>query len=62
MGKEALGPMKAQCSSVDECQSGELGVREWVSGWVGEHPALNCHESRLMTEAESKSLNLEERF
>jgi hypothetical protein len=35
---KALGPVKAQCPSVGECQSGEVGV----GGWVGEHP----HRSR----------------
>jgi hypothetical protein len=38
MGGEALGPMKAQCPSVGECQDGEVGVGRWV----GEHP----HRSR----------------
>ena len=38
MGGEALGPVKDQCSSVGECQSGEAGVGEWVE----EHP----HRSR----------------
>jgi hypothetical protein len=31
MGEEALGPMKAQCSSVGECQGGEAGVGGQVS-------------------------------
>jgi hypothetical protein len=31
MEEEALGPMKALCPSVGECQSQEAGV-----GWVGE--------------------------
>ena len=34
MEREALGPVKAQCLSVGECQGGEAGV----DGWVGEHP------------------------
>ena len=34
MGGEALGPVKARCPSVGECQGGEVGVGEWV----GEHP------------------------
>jgi hypothetical protein len=34
MGEEPLGPVKAQCPRVGECQSGEAGV----DGWVGEHP------------------------
>lgn len=34
MGREALGPGKAQCPSVGECQGGEVGV----SGWLGKHP------------------------
>jgi hypothetical protein len=38
MRGEALGPFKARCPSVGECQAGGAGV----SGWVGEHP----HRSR----------------
>ena len=38
MGGEALGPVKAQCPSVGECQDREAGV----GGWVREHP----HRSR----------------
>ena len=38
MGGETLGPVKAQCSSVGECQ----GVEEGVGRWVGEYP----HRSR----------------
>jgi hypothetical protein len=38
MGGETLGPMKAECTSVGECQGGEAGVY----GRVGEHP----HRSR----------------
>jgi hypothetical protein len=38
IGGEALGPVKARCPSVRECQGGEVGV----GGWVGEHP----HRSR----------------
>jgi hypothetical protein len=34
MGDEALGPVKAQCSSIGECQGREAGVGRWV----GEHP------------------------
>ena len=34
MGKEALGPVKAQCPSVGECH----GRKEGVGGWMGEHP------------------------
>jgi hypothetical protein len=41
MGGEALGPVKAQCASTGECQSGEAGVGGWgstlieagVGGW-----------------------------
>lgn len=29
-GGEALGPVKAQCQSVGECQCGEAGVGGWV--------------------------------
>jgi hypothetical protein len=32
--EEALGPVKARCSSVGEWEGGEAGV----DGWVGEHP------------------------
>lgn len=32
MGEEALGPVKAPCPSVGECQGGEAGVGEWVGG------------------------------
>jgi hypothetical protein len=38
MGEEALGPVKALCLSVGECEVREAGV----CGWVGEHP----HRSR----------------
>jgi hypothetical protein len=38
MGEEAVGPVEAQCTSVGECEGGEVGV----GGWVGEHP----HRSR----------------
>jgi hypothetical protein len=30
MGREALGPVKAQCPSVGECQCRESGVGMWV--------------------------------
>jgi hypothetical protein len=33
-GGEALGPVKALCPSVEECQGGEVEV----GGKVGEHP------------------------
>jgi hypothetical protein len=32
MGGEALGPVKAQCTSVGKCQGGEVGM----GGWVGD--------------------------
>lgn len=38
MGGEAIGPVKARCSSVGECQ----GREAIVCMWVGEHP----HRSR----------------
>ena len=31
MGGEALGPVKALCPSVGECQGGEVGVGGWGS-------------------------------
>ena len=34
MGEEALGPEKARCPSVGECQGGKVGV----GVWVGVHP------------------------
>jgi hypothetical protein len=34
MGEEALGPVKAQCPIVRECQGREVEV----DGWVQEHP------------------------
>ena len=34
MGREALGPTKALCPSVGECQGQEAGIGELVS-WVG---------------------------
>ena len=37
MGGEALGPVKARCPSVGECQGQEAGG----GGWVGEHPHRN---------------------
>jgi hypothetical protein len=33
MGGEFLGPVKALCSSVGECQGQEVGVGELVSMW-----------------------------
>jgi hypothetical protein len=36
--EETLGPVKAQCPIVGECQGGKVGV----SRWLGEHP----HRSR----------------
>jgi hypothetical protein len=33
VGGETLGPVKAQCPSVGECQSREAGM----DGWLGEH-------------------------
>jgi hypothetical protein len=32
MGGEALGPVKAQCLSVEECQGREVGVGGYVGG------------------------------
>ena len=37
MGGEALGPVKAQCSCVGECQAREAGVGGLVSRGRGEH-------------------------
>ena len=34
MGGKVLGPVKAGCHSVGECQNREAGV----GGWVGEYP------------------------
>jgi hypothetical protein len=34
MGGEALGPVKAQCSSIGECQGWEAGL----NGWLREFP------------------------
>jgi hypothetical protein len=42
VGGEALGPVKALCPIVGECQGGEAGVGRWV----GEHP----YRSREMEE------------
>jgi hypothetical protein len=36
MGEEALGAVKAQLSSVGECQDHEEAVNEWVSRGKGE--------------------------
>ena len=36
MGGEALGPEKARCPSVGECQDREAGVGEWVSRGKGD--------------------------
>jgi hypothetical protein len=40
MEGEALGPMKALCPSVGECQGREAGVGRWVR----EHPANRSRE------------------
>ena len=32
MGGEVLGPVKAPCPSVGECQGGEAGGSGWVDG------------------------------
>ena len=34
MGEKAIGPVKARCPSVWECQGQEVGVGKWVE----EHP------------------------
>jgi hypothetical protein len=34
MGGEALGPVVAPCPRVGECLGGEVGVSEWVGGWL----------------------------
>ena len=36
MGEEALGPVKAGCPSVGECQDGEAGVGGWVENTLKE--------------------------
>ena len=33
MGRQTLGPMKAQCPCVGECQDWEAGIGGWVSEW-----------------------------
>jgi hypothetical protein len=38
MGEETLGPVKARCPIVGECNGGEVGVGRWVEA----HP----HRSR----------------
>jgi hypothetical protein len=35
MGGKALGPKKAQCPNVGECQDREVGVGRLVSRWIG---------------------------
>jgi hypothetical protein len=42
MGGEALGPEKAQCPNVGECQGGEVGM----DGWFGEHPLRSKGEGK----------------
>jgi hypothetical protein len=37
MGGQALGPVKAQCPGVGECQ----GVEAGVGGWVREYPHIS---------------------
>jgi hypothetical protein len=39
VGEEGLGPVKAQCSRVGECEGGDEGM----GGWVGAH----LHRSRM---------------
>jgi hypothetical protein len=34
MGGEALGPVKPQCPSVEECQGGEVGVSGWGNTFI----------------------------
>jgi hypothetical protein len=36
MGGEALGPVKARCTSIGECQGQEVGVGELVNRGRGE--------------------------
>jgi hypothetical protein len=36
MGREALGPVKARCTSIGECQGQEVGVGELVNRGRGE--------------------------
>jgi hypothetical protein len=42
MGRETLGPMKARCPSIGECEGGEVG--EWVCG-LG-HTLIEKQEER----------------
>jgi hypothetical protein len=56
MRGEALGPVKAQCPSVGECQGREVGV----DGWVGEHPHRSRGGDREFLEGKlGKELTLE---
>ena len=32
MGEKALGPVKAQCTSIGKCQDREAGVSRWEDG------------------------------
>jgi hypothetical protein len=40
-GRDALGPVKAQCSSVGECQGQEVGVDGLVSRGRGEEMGVS---------------------
>jgi hypothetical protein len=40
MGGEVLGPLKALCPSVRECQGQGVGVGGYMSRWIGE--GLGC--------------------
>jgi hypothetical protein len=33
MAEEALGPVKAQCPSVEKRMRGQRGRSEWIDGW-----------------------------
>jgi len=53
MGEEALGPVKARCPSVGECQGQEAevgGLVSWGWGWGGV-----CGRGRGMGISEGKS-------
>jgi hypothetical protein len=55
MGGETLGPVKAQCPNVGECQGGEAGMGEWGADGIGgfhgetrkEDNILNINEENI---------------
>jgi hypothetical protein len=49
MGVEALGPMKARCPSIGECQGGKAGVSGWESTLIEAGGFLEAKQGKRIT-------------